>query len=309
MAYGWCSVICENYSNLTDERFLLPYSLEVGFGHLGLENLQGMGELTHTAHHRKMIDIIFDEMNPQGITNLLLALILSCRFAGKDYDEGVAESLMNLDTLRQPPNPYASLRMCTGHLVGLSDWHIHYSRTQTIIHAIELIGYRRFERVGLEGMVALLNGLDVSFEDVQRAWEWKELLPAIIKSSSGIPPLSLQWWKLLVEIAIREPLLVDAYPTHVMASLERAGEWDKLVCWLGVVWSSWPPETGKTTEEELEHAMQSLSRQRPDTIQELEQWVEQWSSNWGWLWLNGASTSFRRICEQVRLKETSQATL
>jgi len=308
MAYEWCSVICENYSNLTDGGFLLSYSLEIGFGHLGLENLQGMGELTHTTHHRKMIDIIFCEMNPQGIVNLLLALILSCRFAGEDYDEGVAESLMNLDSLRQPPNPYMSLRMCAGHLIGLSDWHRPYSRATTIIRAIELMGCWRFERVGLEGMVALLNGLDVSFEDVERDWVWKELLQAIIKSSSGIPPLSLQWWRLLVELAIKKPLGVDAYVPQIMASLERAEEWDKLVCWLGVVWTSWPPETGKTTEEELERVMQSLSRQRPGAIRELEQWVEQWSSNWRWLWPSDAPMSFQRICEQVRLKATPQAT-
>jgi len=308
MAYEWCSVICENYSNLTDGRFLLSYSLEIGFGHLGLENIQRIGELTHTAHHRKMIDIIFDEMNPQRIGNLLLALILPCRFAGEDYDEGVAEILMNLDNPRQPPDPYVSLRMCAGHFAGLGDWHRPYSRAPTIIRAIELTGHRRFEQVGLEGMVALLNCLDVSFGDLEDDWEWRNILPAIIRLSSGIPPLSLQWWKILVELAIREPLWVDASATQIMTSLERAEEWDKLACWLGVIWSSCPPETDKTTEE-LERAMQSLSRQRPGTIQELEQWVEQWSSRWGWPCLSDVLVLFRRICEQVRLKATPQATL
>ena len=84
-----------------------------------------------------------------------------------------------------------------------------------------------------------------------------------------------------------------------MVSLENAEAWDKLMCWVAVVWMVWPPGDGQTTEEDLEHAMLSLLHQKSDSIQELEGKISRWGS--------GRIESFQRISERV-CEQAQQAT-
>jgi len=56
-----------------------------------------------------------------------------------------------------------------------------------------------------------------------------------------------------------------------MVFLQDAKEWDKLACWISVVWMIWPPEDGGATEEDLENVMLSLLHQQPGALQKVEE--------------------------------------
>jgi hypothetical protein len=88
----------------------------------------------------------------------------------------------------------------------------------------------------------------------------------------------------------------QTYGPHIMTSLEASKEWDKLECWMAVVWMVWPPETGKTTEEDLEHVMLSLSHQQHGAIQKLKQRMEKWRKRDS---RNKFPESFHQICTKV----------
>lgn len=66
-----------------------------------------------------------------------------------------------------------------------------------------------------------------------------------------------------------------------MESLESNGGWDKSEAWMGIVWMAWPPETGSTTEEDVQGVMFSLLCLRPGAIQKLEQRMERWGERRG----------------------------
>ena len=74
-----------------------------------------------------------------------------------------------------------------------------------------------------------------------------------------------------MELAISEPWPGSsriAYSPQITTLLTEAQEWNKLECWVGVVWMAWPPGT---TEEDLDRSMVLLFRQRPGALQKLEQ--------------------------------------
>ena len=91
---------------------------------------------------------------------------------------------------------------------------------------------------------------------------------------------------------------------HIMASLEKDQEWEKLECWMGIVWIVWPPQDGKTTEEynrEVEAVMLSLFYRRPSATQKLEQWMAR-----GIKWHTHIPESFRQICRQAHSRAAQQ---
>ena len=65
----------------------------------------------------------------------------------------------------------------------------------------------------------------------------------------------------------------SAYDLQVITSLLEAQEWDKLECWMGIVWMAWPPQTEKATEE-VECVMALLFCQWPGAIQMLTEQME-----------------------------------
>jgi hypothetical protein len=101
-----------------------------------------------------------------------------------------------------------------------------------------------------------------------------------------------------VEVATSSflPLKGWTYNPHTMTSLEASKEWDKLECWMGVVWMIWPPEKGETTEEVLECVMLSLFHQWPGAIQKLKQRMEKWSKSGP---RNIVPESFHQICAKA----------
>jgi len=288
MAYEWCSVVCKNYSSLESGKDLLLLSLEIGFRHLDPKNPWLKPGLTHTEHHQGLANIIFESGDGEAIADLLYAWT-------------------SLNSL----NPYTPLNICASHLISLHYLYPFSSRLQQlIIHAITLIGYQEFEQVGMEGFVGLLNDLQVCVEDAGGNGELTNLLLDTIQSSEGVQHLSTSYWELLVELvvfwswALEGNTYTFTYHSSTMASLEEAEEWDKLECWMGVVWILWPPEEGKTTEEELGHTTLSLFHQQPGTIQKLEQWMEQWADGWRQI-----PESFQQICKQAHNEAAQQAGL
>lgn len=85
----------------------------------------------------------------------------------------------------------------------------------------------------------------------------------------------------------------STYNPRVIAPLLEAQEWDKLGCWIGVIWMKWPPKTEETAED-LKYAMILLFRNRPDVSQKLTQWMKRRDESRGM-----ALEDFERIYEQA----------
>ena len=284
LAYEWCSVLCKNYSNLKDGKYLLLLSLEIGFCHLNLQSEWIKAKLIHTEHHQELANIIFESKSGEAIADLL------CAWTSRSYSH----------------QPYTSLNICAKHLIDLHHLHPFSSRLQKlIIHVIYLISYEKFKQVGVEGFFNFLDDLQVNIDVVDKKG-WAELLLDIVQSNEGIQYLSYPYWELLVEPTVSYWFSPErsTYSPKTVMSLKEAEEWNKLECWIGVVWMLWPLERGKTTEEDLGHITLSLFHQQPSAIQKLEQWMEQLADNWGQI-----PESFQRICKQAHGKAAQQAGL
>ena len=285
LAYQWCSVVCENYSSLGDGEDLL-LSLEIGFRHLNLQSEWIKAKLIHTEHHQELANIVFESKSGEAIADLLCAWT-----SGSNSHE-----------------PYTSLNICTKHLIGLHHLHPFSSRLRKlIIHVIYLISYEEFKQAGVEGFVGLLNDLQICVEDiVGKEDKWTRLLLDTIQSSEGIQHISHPYWKLLVELMVSNSWWLERsiYNPQTMVSLKEAEEWDKLECWMGVVWMFWPPEKGETTEVDLEQMALSLFHHQPGAVQKLEQWMGQWTHGW-----KKIPKSFQQICKQAHDEAAQQARL
>ena len=276
MAYEWCSVMLENHSSLADgRRQALFLSLQIGFRHLDSEDPQMTTELAHTEHHQHMVDVVFKSGDEEVIADLLHAWT-----SHSDFHQ-----------------PFPSLGMCAGHIVGLQPSSRRLQRL--VIRSVELIGPRGFDEIGVTEFCRLLDRLRVDVEDMDREDRWANLLTYIIRRPEGVRCLSHPYWELLIGLSLSGSLQPEAviWNPDITANLEGDQEWDKLECWVGVVWMLWPPETSTTTEAELGRVSLSLFRRRPGSVWKLgRRLVERWSKESP----EGVPKSFRRICDQAR---------
>jgi len=282
ITYEWCSVICKNRDSLEDSERLLPICLEIGFRHLDFRSLSAKTSITHTEHHRGLVDVVFKTQETEVIADLLLAW-----------------------TTRNIPQELGDkwLSSCAGHLVGLHNLVPFSPRLRRlVIRSVELIGYGGFEGVGVERFVELLNHLHVTVEDMDYTHSWAGLLLDTIQSSEGARHLSHSYWGFLVELKVSKSWLrLDpARSLQIIKSLTEAKEWNKLECWIGIVWML---GAGGMTEEDLERSMVLLFRQLPSALQKLEQWMEQWSQETG----EEIPESFKGICKQAHEAEQPDA--
>jgi len=286
MAYEWCSVVCKNYSSLKDGKDLLLLSLEIGFHHLDPKKQQINAELVHTEHHQGLANIVFESKSGEAIADLL------CAWTSRSFSH----------------QPYTSLNIYAKHLISLHYLYPFPPRLRDLIMCtIVLIGYQEFQQVGVEGFIGLLNDLQVNIKEViGSGYHWAKLLLVTIQTSEGIQHLSHSYWDLLVEFTIFYLQYLEdiTYSPHVMASLKEVGEWDKLECWIGIVWMLYPPEGGKTEEEELRHTTLSLFHKKPDAIHKLMQWMERCAHG-----QRPIPGSFQQIYEQMHKEEAQQAGL
>jgi hypothetical protein len=102
--------------------------------------------LTHTEHHRGLVDVVFQSQESEVIADLLHA--------------------WTTESMSHDP-AYTLLGFCAEHLVGLHDLVPFSPRLRRlVIRSVELIGYKGFEGVGVERFIGLLNHLHVTVEDM-----------------------------------------------------------------------------------------------------------------------------------------------
>jgi len=280
MVYEWCSVICENRQSCEYWEQLVLCSLEIGFRHLTQYRWISV-TLTHTEHHRELVDVVFKSEDNEAIADLLQA------WTAKDI-------LDDNDPL------YTLLGTCVDHLVGLQNVVPFTPRLrQLVIRSVELIGYEGFKEGGAERFIGLLDHLHVGVDDVHGCYKWISILLDVIQSPEGARRLSIQHWGLLVELTISVWWRYghSVYSPQVTKTLLEAQEWDRLECWIGIVWIEWPPQAD-AMEEDLEHAMVALFRQRPDAVQQITQQITRRIERWGELHGEEVPVAFKRICEQ-----------
>jgi len=279
MAYEWCSVICENH-NLERCEGLLLATLEFGFRHLNPRVYYIEASLSHTEYHQELASIAFRSQRSEGIADLLYAWTTHSR------SHAPAHTLLGT---------------CAEHLVDLHNLVPFSPRLrQLVVHSVELIGYKGFEGVGVERFIEMLNHLHITADDMDLAFEWATLLLDTLRSSEATQLLSLWYWELLMEFAIRYSWWLRrnaTYSPQIVTFLTEAQEWSKLECWIGTVWMVWPPGTGGATEGDLGRSTELLLHQRPGAAQKLEQWM----GRWGQESMNGYAIpeSFQRICKQA----------
>jgi len=280
MAYEWCSVICEHYLDLEAKsgmgRTLLFLSLEIGFRHLDFRTQDNADiELDHTEHHRQMVDVVFKHGSDEVIADFLHTWTSGCSHFGSPHD---------------------SLHTCASHLAELKRLQSFSPRLRhLLISSIGHINHRRFsEQVGGESLIDLLDHLHVRFEDVKSHDHWAEFLLSVIQSVEGTRNLSYSHWEVMVELIGskgRGFLHYMVYNPLVIGSLEDTGEWDRLGCWIAVVWAIWGPNEAAN----LESATLSLFHRQPGTFQKLAQRIEI-------LQRSGPKIEpFRILCEQRNL--------
>ena len=276
MAYEWCPVLYKNRQSLQDEE-LIPLALWAGFRHFDPQDQRIPGSLTHTEDHRGLVEIVFKSEDSEAIADLLHA------WTSKGRSHGPAHMLLST---------------CTGYLIDLySRVHLSSRLRRLVIRSVELVGYKGFKESGTERFIELLNRLHVGIEDMDYRSKWTPILLDTIQSSEGAQCLSIHSWELLAELTILPPLGSgnSAYTPQVTASLLEAQEWDKLECWMGVVWMEWPPQTTVAIEN-VERVMVLLFRQQPGAVQKLTHRMEQWSKRRN----KEVPTAFQRICKQPR---------
>ena len=277
MAYRWCAVIWQNRQNVQDWESLLLLSLEVGFRHLDPQDSL-IFDLAHTRHHQEFANTVFKSDQSEAVADLLCALSL-------------------VSTSHQLAHPLANISP-----MYIIDLHNRVTLPfsprlrQLFISSIEFIGFKRFEEVGAEGFVELLNGLSIGVADVKHGSTWTSILLETIQSPEGVGNLAVPSWELMVELTTANSWILEdtTYSPYVTASLLKAEEWDKLECWMGVVWMVWPPMAG-IVGEDLKCAMASLFHQRPHAVRNLTQWMERWSKECE----EDVPEAFPRMCEQA----------
>lgn len=248
-------MICTKYRHLDEGKTLLFLSLQIGFCHQDPQQQQLGSGLIHPRYHESMVDVVF----------------------GSQQDEVIADFLYFWTSGIFHITPHTSLAMCARHLADLPNLSSASPRLRRlVVRTIGLIGYQGFEKVGVESFIGLLDRLDVSVNDVDSKSKWTILLLGVIKSPEARDRLSYSYWELLLELCpssrLEFPRAPD-YDPHIMTSLHAAQEWDKLACWICVVWVEWPPYA-KRLSRDLGRVMLSLFRQRPDSLQKFEEWWE-----------------------------------
>ena len=271
-AYEWCSAIYGNREHLEGWESLLLVCLELGFRHLDTWRPPTDIRLTHTEHHRGLVDVVFKSQNSEAIADFLHAWT-----NGYYLPEQLGEMV----------------EICIGHLAGLHNLVPFSPRLRRLaIRFVELVGYRGFGGAGMEKLIELLDNLHVTDEEMDSAHRWPPLLLGMIRSPGGTHRLSHRYWELLVELAVSEPWLLqfgDTDAPKIAKTLVDAQEWGKLECWIRFEWmvSEWVG----ITEEDLGYPMLLLFCQRPGAAQRLEQWMEKWSQQCG----EDIPESFQRI--------------
>ena len=286
-AYGWCSAIYEYRQNFEDWEGLLLVCLEVGFRHLDPEQQYSDFSYIHTEHHQGLVDVAFKSQKSEAIADLIHAWTPQAHFCGP------------ADTL---------IEICADHLVGLDNLVPFSPRLRRlVIRFIDKVGHKGFKGAEVEKLIELLDHLHITVGDMDVGVGWMSILLGVIQSPKGAQRLSHWYWELLVEIIVPLPWCLGSKVTHglsVAESLVEAQEWDKLECWIGVVWMSLPGAEG-WAEEDLENPMVLLFHRQPGAAQKLGKWIERSLQNWN----TDILGRFERTCKRAHEEAQRQVAL
>ena len=268
-------MIWENHHSCKDWEQLLFLSLEIGFRRF--EKYYYPMDLIHTYNHQELAKAVFRSNNIDAIAYLLWAVSVS-----RDGRPAVKSFSLYKQYIVDLPNnipvPVSQrLRKAVNCCVGIID-------------------YKGFKEVEPERIARLLNHLHIGVRETTIP----HLLLKAAQSQEGHHHLAIHSWELLVHTIINYPhhFRCITYTPHVTSSLLENQEWDKLECWMAIVWVLWPPVT-EDVAEDLKQEMEVLFHKKPSAVQKLTQWVEQ-----GWRkWKKDLPESFQQI------KQGHEATL
>ena len=263
MAYRWCVMV---WKKRDDQEALITYGwgwrtnirlcLEFGFRHI---RFLWPPPLTDAEHHRGLFEMDFGPDDSEAVTDLAWASLMIDPFGEVGFSV-CANFILKLHGRAIPPN----LR-------------------KMFIFFVESTECRTLEHVGKRRCVELLNPLQIGIQDrggLCSDKSWAVVLLGIVQSTEA-QNLAIQSWEFLVELAIKGGLKNCRYNPDVVTSLVDRKEWDKLECWMGIVWGRWPPEPGNAAKE-LEDVMEVLEKERPGAVQKLMQWMERWREEYRW---------------------------
>ena len=274
MAYGWCAAIWESRYNCEDWERLLLLSLEVGFRHIDAPLSWTFITLNHTQYHKELVDAVLRSGQSEPITDLLCASFI-------------------VDSSRR-----LALGICVQYIVDLPSGAAgpFSPRLRGLFSScVEAIGFGALEGMGRGVFVQVLNRLQICDKEVWNLSLWTAILLEVVQSPEGVRNLAIQSWELLTELTTRRTWENATYSPQVTVTLLEAQEWEKLECWMGIVWMTWASELGDVTED-FRYAMISLFRQRPGAVRQLTRWMERWSENHQ----RDVPRSFYEICRQGR---------
>lgn len=258
VAYRWCAMIWRNRGSYKYWEDLLLLSLEVGFRHIRPPDAWylPLPPLTGTEPHREMFNTVLKRNNNEEIADLAWASFMLDR-SGRLWLNTLADYIVGLNGGATEPSPQGVV--------------------QTFIFCVESMGLDALEDVGKERFVVLLNHLHIGIRDLVLPGgckTWSAILLEITQSAKEAQDLAIQSWELLAELATKGYFRGATYNPGVATSLVGAGMWDKLECWLGIVWVAWPQELGSVAEG-LEDAMKALEKERRGALRErMERWSE-----------------------------------
>ena len=258
VAYRWCIVIWRNRHSYEDWETLLLLSLEVGFRHMHSPHFWPSLMQFHTELYPDVFNTVLNSNNSEAVTDLALASLM-------------IDSSGSL-----------GLNICAEYIVGL-----HSGATEPFpedfqrffILCVGEVGFNGVEKVGKEKFVKSLNRLHLSIEDL---WNfcahdpWTMILLEIVQSTEEAQNLAIQSWELLAELTAEGCLESGTYNLDVATSLMNGKKWDKLECWVGIVWTACTPGPGNVVEV-LEDVMEVLEKEQPGAVQKLKQRMERWS--------------------------------
>ena len=276
VAYDWCAMIWKNRQSYEDWTTPILLSLEVGFRHIRPSGANMVPPFSRTEYHQGVHDLVLDSKNIEAITDLAWA---SFAFEGSgQLGLKIVDRVVNRPGGVTEPFPRDLGRI--------------------FARCMEFLGLEALEYVEKQRFVELLNCLDIDFKDQGRMGRrdaWAAILLEIIQSPDGAQHLAIQFWEFLVEIIVAGHGSRAAYnPGVALTYLVDGNEWDKLECWLGIVWMLWPPESGNVPKV-LEDTMKSLFQQQPDAVQRLTQRMEQWEEKaWGRM-----PETFQQTCDKL----------
>ena len=272
--YGWCLMIWKNRESYEGWETLVLLSLEVGLRNyytspIGIRDVPFTGGELHQGVH----DTVLKSNNSEAVTDLVWASLMFDKTGGLGLSICADYIIDRRGRITEPSSQHLR-SFFTDHVARMGSW--------------------AFLVEGRERSAEVLNTVHIGVEEAG-TWErfsWSETLVDIIEFAEA-RCLTLHAWKFLAKFMTTGRPGGSWYNPDITISLMNAQEWDKLECWVDIVWVAFPPEIDNVAKE-LEDAMEALEKERPGALRKR---VERWSETWG----KDLPESFQQTCDKLAL--------